>query len=77
MLLDRDADVFLAQRPELRRGSSSHSTPCGCVKRSLQQLREIRAPRVPLEEVVVEASDDAESEPADTETAGAETVDAG
>ena len=45
MLLDRDADVFWPNAPELRRGSSSHSTPCGCVERSLQQLREIRTPR--------------------------------
>ncbi|MCH1488989.1 MAG: response regulator [Ilumatobacteraceae bacterium] len=78
MLLDRDADVFLAQR----------SGAEAWLVKPLDALRLRKAVSaavagdsytegVPLEEVVVEASDDAESEPADTETAEAETVDAG
>jgi DNA-binding response OmpR family regulator len=78
MLLDRDADVFLAQR----------SGAEAWLVKPLDALRLRKAVTaavagdsytegVPLEEVVVEASDDAESEPADTETAEAETVDAG
>ena len=76
MLLDRDADVFLAQR----------SGAEAWLVKPLDALRLRKAVTaavagdsytegVPLEEVVVEASDDAE--PAETETAGAETVDAG
>lgn len=78
MLLDRDADVFLAQR----------SGAEAWLVKPLDALRLRKAVTaavagdsytegVPLEEVVVEASDNAESEPADTETAEAETVDAG
>ena len=78
MLLDRDADVFLAQR----------SGAEAWLVKPLDALRLRKAVSaavagdsytegVPLEEVVVEASDDAESEPDDTETAEAETVDAG
>ena len=78
MLLDRDADVFLAQR----------SGAEAWLVKPLDALRLRKAiaaavagdsytEGVPLEEAVVEASDDAESEPADTETAEAETVDAG
>lgn len=78
MLLDRDADVFLAQR----------SGAEAWLVKPLDALRLRKAVTaavagdsytegVPLEEAVVEASDDAESEPADTETAEAETVDAG
>ncbi len=78
MLLDRDADVFLAQR----------SGAEAWLVKPLDALRLRKAVTaavagdsytegVPLEEVVVEASDDAESEPADAETAEAETVDAG
>ena len=78
MLLDRDADVFLAQR----------SGAEAWLVKPLDALRLRKAVTaavagdsytegVPLEEAVVEASDDAESEPADTETTEAETVDAG
>ena len=78
MLLDRDADVFLAQR----------SGAEAWLVKPLDALRLRKAVTaavagdsytegVPLEEAVVEASDDAASEPADTETAEAETVDAG
>lgn len=78
MLLDRDADVFLAQR----------SGAEAWLVKPLDALRLRKAVTaavsgdsytegVPLEEVVVEDSDDAESEPADAETAEAETVDAG
>lgn len=78
MLLDRDADVFLAQR----------SGAEAWLVKPLDALRLRKAVTaavagdsytegVPLEAVVVEASDDGESEPADTETAEAETVDAG
>ena len=78
MLLDRDADVFLAQR----------SGAEAWLVKPLDALRLRKAVTaavagdsytegVPLEEVVVEAYDDAESEPDDTETAEAETVDAG
>ena len=78
MLLDRDADVFLAQR----------SGAEAWLVKPLDALRLRKAVTaavagdsytegVPLEEAVVEASDDTESEPADTETAEAETVDAG
>ena len=76
MLLDRDADVFLAQR----------SGAEAWLVKPLDALRLRKAVTaavtgdsytegVPLEEVAVKASDDAE--PADTETAEAETVDAG
>ena len=78
MLLDRDADVFLAQR----------SGAEAWLVKPLDALRLRKAVTaavagdsytegVPLEEVVVEAYDDAESEPDDTETTEAETVDAG
>lgn len=78
MLLDRDADVFLAQR----------SGAEAWLVKPLDALRLRKAVTaavagdsytegVPIEEDVVEASDDAESEPANTETAEAETVDAG
>jgi hypothetical protein len=78
MLLDRDADVFLAQR----------SGAEAWLVKPLDALRLRKAiaaavagdsytEGVPLGEAVVEASDDAESEPADSEIAEAETVDAG
>ena len=78
MLLDRDADVFLAQR----------SGAEAWLVKPLDALRLRKAVTaavagdsytegVPLEEVLVEASDDAESEPSDAESAEAEAIDAG
>jgi len=78
MLLDRDADVFLAQRS----GAEAWLVkPLDALRLRTAVTAAVAGDSytegVPLEEVVVEASDDAESEPADTETAEAETVDAG
>ena len=78
MLLDRDADVFLAQR----------SGAEAWLVKPLDALRLRKAVTaavagdsytegVPLEEVVVEASDDAEAETEEKEKEEAETVDAG
>ena len=78
MLLDRDADVFLAQR----------SGAEAWLVKPLDALRLRKAVTaavagdsytegVPLEEVLVEASNDAESEPSDAESAEAEAIDAG
>ena len=78
MLLDRDADVFLAQR----------SGAEAWLVKPLDALRLRKAVTaavagdsytegVPMQEIIVEASEELGSEPADTETAEAETVDAG
>ncbi len=78
MLLDRDADVFLAQR----------SGAEAWLVKPLDALRLRKAVTAavagksytegaPLEEVVVEASNKEETGPADIETAEAETIDAG